>query len=95
MEETMSTSHNVNTPVDLPSTIDINNLHHLMRVRVHKSLFSRLQDIATEETSGTGEYTSVSDLVRSAIRSWIQTYETAERLRSMDVTPSSTRPRLR
>ena len=68
--------------------VDIHNLHHLMRVRVHKSLFSRLQDIATEETSGTGEYTSVSDLVRSAIRSWIQTYETTERLRSLNAPPT-------
>ena len=87
MEETMSTSEKIDMPVNTP--IDLNNLHHLMRVRVHKSLFSRLQDIATEETSGTGEYTSVSDLVRSAIRSWIQTYETTQRLRSLDAPPSN------
>ena len=62
---------------------DISNLHHLMRVRVHKALFARLQDIATEETSDRGEYTSVSDLVRAAIRSWIQTYETAQRIQSI------------
>jgi|GEM_PF-6102597 len=62
---------------------DLSNLHHLMRVRVHKALFARLQHIATEETSGRGEYTSVSDLVRAAIRSWIQTYETTQRLQSL------------
>ncbi len=62
---------------------DISNLHHLMRVRVHKALFARLQNIATEETNDRGEYTSVSDLVRSAIRSWIQTYETSQRIQTI------------
>ena len=68
------------------------NLHHLMRVRVHKSLFARLQNIAENETNGKGEYTSVSDLVRSAIRSWIQTYETTERLKLLQERPSMQNP---
>jgi len=59
------------------------NLHHLMRTRIHRSLFVQLRDIAGQETNRTGEYTSVSDLVRSAIRSWIQTYEATEKLRNL------------
>ena len=58
-------------------------LHHLMRVRIHKSIFCRLQDIAIQETHINGEYTSVSDLVRAALRSWIQTYEAAQRLETV------------
>ena len=63
------------------------NLHHLMRTRIHKSLFTQLRGIAGKETLRTGEYTSVSDLVRSAIRSWIQTYEATEKLRSLQKNP--------
>ena len=58
-------------------------LHHLMRVRIHKALFCRLQDIATQETHLHGEYTSVSDLVRAALRNWIQTYEAAQKLETV------------
>ena len=63
------------------------NLHHLMRVRVRRSVFVRLQEIARQESSGKSDYTSVSDLVRSALRNWIQAYESTERLKLL-VNPS-------
>ena len=63
------------------TTQNVRSLHHLMRVRVRKSVFSRLQDIAKSESGASGEYTSVSDIVRAAILNWIQTHESTERLR--------------
>ncbi len=58
------------------------SLHHLMRVRVRRSLFDRLKEIAQEESGDSGEYTSVSDIVRAALLTWIQTYESTSRLRA-------------
>ena len=49
------------------------SLHHLMRVRVRSSMFKELQQIADKETEASGEYTSVSDLVRIALTNWIRT----------------------
>jgi len=57
------------------------SLHHLMRVRVRKSIFLELQTIASEESRRTGEYVSVSDLVRSSLQTKIQSHRAAERLR--------------
>jgi hypothetical protein len=48
---------------------------HLLRVRVRKGVFARLQEVAQEETSLTGEYTTVSDIVRSAIFDWLTTHD--------------------
>lgn len=47
--------------------------YHLLRVRVRKGIFVRLQEVAEEETEATGEYTTVSDIVRSAILDWLAT----------------------
>jgi Arc/MetJ-type ribon-helix-helix transcriptional regulator len=49
--------------------------YHLLRVRVRKGIFARLQDVAVEETEVTGEYTTVSDIVRSAILDWLATHD--------------------
>ena len=66
----------------MPSSgIDVN--YHLLRVRVKKHVFYRLQELAMEETHTTGEYTTVSDLVRSAIYDWLQTHDAARRLESL------------
>jgi Arc/MetJ-type ribon-helix-helix transcriptional regulator len=63
----------------MPSSgLDAN--YHLLRVRVKKHVFYRLQELAMEETHATGEYTTVSDLVRSAIYDWLQTHDAARRL---------------
>jgi len=48
---------------------------HLLRVRVRKGVFARLQEVAQEETSITGEYTTVSDIVRSAIFDWLTAHD--------------------
>jgi Arc/MetJ-type ribon-helix-helix transcriptional regulator len=61
-----------------------NKLHHLMRVRIRKTLFDRLKAIAETETDRSGEYTSVSDLVRAALLTWVQTHECTLRLHEID-----------
>jgi len=53
---------------------------HLLRVRVKKQHFYDLQSAAMEETHATGEYTTVSDLVRSAIMDWLHINASAKRL---------------
>ena len=57
--------------------------HHLMRVRIRKSVFEKLRDVAKKESSITGEYVSVSDIVRSSILNWIQTYEATDRIKKI------------
>jgi Arc/MetJ-type ribon-helix-helix transcriptional regulator len=54
--------------------------HHLVRVRMNKRLFDRLKEIAANETQTTGEYVSVSDIIRSACLIWKETYETTQKL---------------
>lgn len=49
--------------------------YHLLRVRVRKGIFVRLQEVAEEETEDTGEYTTVSDIVRSAILDWLAAHD--------------------
>jgi hypothetical protein len=56
------------------------NLHHLVRVRMRSSRFHRLQEIAENEKDRTGNYISVSDLIRIAVDNWLQTYESVNRL---------------
>ena len=57
------------------------NLHHLLRVRMKTSRFQKLQDIAETETKDSGNYISVSDIVRIAIENWLQTYEAQQRVK--------------
>jgi len=58
--------------------------HHLMRVRVRTRVFRRLQEIAEYETERTGDHTTVSDLVRSALSDYINVYATTARLYEME-----------
>jgi Arc/MetJ-type ribon-helix-helix transcriptional regulator len=53
---------------------------HLLRVRIKKQYFFDLQAAAQEETHATGTYTTVSDLVRSAIIDWLQINASARRI---------------
>jgi hypothetical protein len=55
--------------------------HHLVRVRMNKKLFEHLRQIAQTETEITGEFVSVSDIIRSACLIWKQTYETTKRIK--------------
>lgn len=57
--------------------------HHLMRVRVRTRVFNRLREIAEDETAKTGDHTSVSDLVRSALSDYITVYESTEKLNAI------------
>jgi len=58
----------------MPSSgLDAN--YHLLRVRVKKHVFYRLQELAMEETHASGEYTTVSDLVRCAIFDWLLAWD--------------------
>jgi len=60
----------------------MDSLHHLLRVRMRKTHFNILKEIAREETDRTGDYVSVSDIVRSSILNWLQTYESQHKLRN-------------
>lgn len=58
--------------------------HHLMRVRVRTGVFRRLQHIADVETERTGDHTTVSDLVRSALFDYINVYAATSKLYEME-----------
>lgn len=58
--------------------------HHLMRVRVRTRAFRRLQEIAEYETERTGDHTTVSDLVRSALSDYISVYAATAKLYDME-----------
>jgi Arc/MetJ-type ribon-helix-helix transcriptional regulator len=58
----------------------MDSLHHLLRVRMRSTRFERLKEIAEIE-SQKGSYVSVSDIVRIAIDNWLQSYESAERMK--------------
>ena len=54
--------------------------HHLMRVRISKGIFAKLQEIADEETDRKGEHVTVSDLVRAACYNYLLIHESLRRL---------------
>lgn len=60
--------------------------HHLMRVRIRKSIFEKLQEVAAEETERTGEDVTVSDLVRQACQNYLMIHQG---LRLLESTPPS------
>ena len=54
--------------------------HHLLRVRIRRGIFDKLQDTAEEESSRTGEHVTVSDLVRAACYNYLLMHEAVQRL---------------
>ena len=52
-----------------------------MRVRLKCKDWEVLKEIANKETNRTGEYTSVSDLVRASIGSFLITHQSQIKLR--------------
>lgn len=54
--------------------------HHLMRVRIRKQIFHKMQEVAEEESIRTGEHVTVSDLVRVACYNYLLIHESARRL---------------
>jgi len=58
----------------------VKTLHHLLRVRMRTARFQQLQEIAERESKDSGNYISVSDIVRIAIDNWLQTYNSTQLL---------------
>ena len=56
--------------------------HHLMRVRIRKSIFEKLQEVAIEESGRSGEHVTVSDLVRAACYNYLLIHESVRQLES-------------
>jgi hypothetical protein len=54
--------------------------HHLLRVRIRKSIFDKLQQAADEEADKTGEHVTVSDIVRAACYNYLLLHESVQRL---------------
>ena len=54
--------------------------HHLMRVRIRKKIFQKLQEVADEESERTGEHVTVSDLVRAACYNYLLIHASVQRL---------------
>lgn len=57
--------------------------HHLMRVRVRKRMFLRLQETAEEMTEEFGEHVTVSDIVRRACYEFLNAERSRKRLDSL------------
>lgn len=54
--------------------------HHLMRVRIRKTIYQKLQEVAEEEADRTGEHVTVSDLVRAACYNFLLVHESLRQL---------------
>ena len=54
--------------------------HHLLRVRIRKSIFHKLQVTASDESERTGEHVTVSDLVRAACYNYLLIHDAVQRL---------------
>ena len=54
--------------------------HHLLRVRIRRSIFEQLQAAAGEESERTGEHVTVSDLVRAACYNYLLIHEAVRKL---------------
>ena len=57
--------------------------HHLMRVRIRKGIFEKLEQVANEESLRTNEHVTVSDLVRAAVYNFILLHESVRKLESI------------
>ena len=64
---------------------------HLLRVRIKKSHFDALKIAAERETVANESYTTVSDIVRSALLDWFQEHSAPKR--SADQSRASVRSR--
>ncbi len=54
--------------------------HHLLRVRIRRSIFEKLQETAREEAERTGDHVTVSDLVRAACYNYLLIHDAVQRL---------------
>jgi hypothetical protein len=56
--------------------------HHLMRVRIRRGIFEKLEQVAEEESIRTNEHVTVSDLVRAAVYNYLLLHESVRKLES-------------
>jgi hypothetical protein len=54
--------------------------HHLLRVRIRRSIFDELRQTAQEESDSTGDHVTVSDLVRAACYNYLLIHNAVQRL---------------
>ena len=54
--------------------------HHLLRVRIRRSIFEKLQETALEESQRTGDHVTVSDLVRASCYNYLLIHDAVQRL---------------
>ena len=54
--------------------------HHLLRVRIRRSIFDELRQTAQEESDSTGDHVTVSDLVRAACYKYLLIHNAVQRL---------------
>lgn len=76
----LSEYRRVNPLLGAPMPSPPSNAHHMLRVRIRKRIFVRLQEIAELESADSPEPVSVSDIVRSALMDWIATHEASRQL---------------
>lgn len=57
--------------------------HHLMRVRIRKAIFEKLEQVANEESIRTNEHVTVSDLVRAAVYNYLLLHESVRKLEAL------------
>lgn len=57
--------------------------HHLMRVRIRRGIFEKLEQVAEEESMRTNEHVTVSDLVRAAVYNYLLLHESVRKLESL------------
>lgn len=53
---------------------------HLMRVRIRKQIFERMEEVAKEQSEQLGEHVTVSDIVRSACYNYLLIHDTVQKM---------------
>lgn len=67
----------------MPSNPRADSSHHLMRVRIRKTTFENLQNLADEQSVITGDHVTVSDLVRVACTNHLLVHESLRQLAAL------------
>jgi hypothetical protein len=67
----------------MPSNPHADSSYHLMRVRIRKTVFERMQDLAEEQSTVSGSHVTVSDLVRAACINHLLVHEGLRQLEAL------------
>ena len=54
--------------------------HHLMRTRIRKQIFDRMEEVAMEQSEQLGEHVTVSDIVRAACYNYLLIHDTVQKM---------------